>query len=157
MKDALDQLLFEVRRERRVQARERREARAIARHKIPPPEAQGKPERWHATRYVLLLHISGAVLGIYQELHHEVHPEWRRLVPSQSFIWEAEETVEGSGWFPQEPVTHLETEVETIALRERFLELLNAAEAEHYPRRPAEDGDPRGSPNEAGPLSLLAG
>lgn len=156
MKDALDQLLLEVRRERRVAAREKREARARNRHKIPPPEAQGKIERWHQTRYVLLLHISGSVLGIYAELHHEKHPEWRRLIPSQSFTWEAEETVAGDGWFTREPVTHLETEVETVALRDRFLELLNAAESEHHSLSPLGSSSPGGFEDEAGALSLLA-
>lgn len=157
MKDALDQLLSEVRRERRLASRAKREERARNRHKIPPPEAQGKAERWHQTRYVLLLHVSGAVLGIYAEFHHEVHPEWRRLVPSQSFTWEAEETVEGNGWFPREPVTHLETEVETDALRERFLELLNAAESEYNSFSPLGSPPPGGFEDEAGALSLLAG
>lgn len=158
MKDALDQLLFEVRRERRVAARERREERARNRHKIPDPEPQGKPDRWHPTVIVLILHSSGARIGLFTELHHEVHPEWIRYQPVESQDSPHHTlVVSGSSWFPQSGVERPDSDEETVALRDRLIELLNAQETEHHPSYPPGDDDSGGSEYETEPLPLLPG
>jgi hypothetical protein len=156
MRDILDDLIREIRREKRIANRARREARARARHKTPLPEPQGKPERWAPTVPVLLMHTSGVAIGIFTELHHEVHKEWRRFIPApDGTSAHHTEIVSGTCWFYKETVEYTQTELETIALRERFLELLSAAEAEYNPWAQIEHSDPGGSEDEAGPLSLL--
>lgn len=158
MKDALDQLLFEVRRERRVASRERREERARNRHKIPPLEAQGKPERWKPCFTVLLVHSSGIPIGLFIELHHEVHPEWTRFQPAQSENPPHHTlVVSGSGWFSPTEVERPDSPEETIALRERFLELLNGQKAEYHPDDQVRSLDTGGSEDKDGSLFALLG
>jgi hypothetical protein len=157
MRDILDDLIREIRREKRIANRAKREARARERSKIPhPPEPQGKPERWTPTVPVLLMHTSGVAIGIFTELHHEVHKDWRRFQPApEGTSAHHTEIVSGTCWFQKEPVEHIETELETIALRERFLELLNAAETEYNPWAQIEHSDPGGSEGETGSLPIL--
>lgn len=158
MKDALDQLLYEVRRDRRIQARAKREERSRLRHRIPDPEAQGKPERWKPSVTVLIVHSNGVQLGLFLEFHHELHPEWTRYQPAT-----AENSphhtlvVSGRGWFSPERVDRPDSDQDTIALRERFIELLNGTQTQHNPLEEVDPDDSGGSAGEAGPLSLLAG
>ncbi len=127
MRNPLDLLFQDIKKELYLEAEAKRKAIAHGRVHVPRRQSTyANPANWTLGKVVCLIHVTEGSLGVYQEYFHKLSPSARRLLPAHGAApVDRNELVFGEHWLhPKFQAPEVDSEAEIRAITARFNELV---------------------------------